>query len=176
MNLNGMTLPESVEGLAIRGEEVRAPDHSNGEDPVRFEGPWDDAMTLAWTPGEAPLHVELRALGAGDEGPCDCTAACDTGFACDDGSCVAHGGATWVQQAALVCRVKDDGEFAINPAMIQDYLENSNAMGHILVVGRVQNGRAKDVPKVLTFHGDAVPSAPLRLRAMDLVFTRVVGP
>jgi hypothetical protein len=169
-----MELPPDILDLQIGGEEVKAP---SGD--LRFHGPWEEAMELSWTPSDegAPLTISLRALGYGEEGPCDCSEDCGPGFFCEDGACLGEDGASWNQLGELVCTVEDDGSFSLAPSEAQVLVDQAGSdwAGSILVASRSTEGQLQ-VPDVLTFNGKRISNGPVRTRGIDAIFTRVEVP
>lgn len=187
--LDGATIvsPAAVEGLRIGGELVRAPHHGyddagrwvsdDHEDPVRFAGPFEDDMTVSWTPSVAggPLTISLRYLGALEEGVCDTDAECETGFSCDVGQCMPDDGSTGAPLGELLCTVHDDGEFTLAPehlATLDQWVLPEDRVGAILVVARIEE-TSFDVPDVLTWGGRRIAIRPIRGRAVDAIVTRL---
>ncbi len=174
--------PPDTVGLTVGGEAVRAPLHGeDGDDDVRFKGPWQAPMELAWEPSAArtPLTITVRYLGEGVESECGCSADCGPGFTCEldtgsaNGVCVGEEGANWVVLGELTCTVEDDGEFVLQPsdmAALSAQLEPENA---ILLVSRIHEAKLESVADVRTSNGRRVPISPVRVRVIDTIVTRL---
>ena len=181
-------LPVAIQGVAVNGGPVRVPNHGysrDGEwtgedDDVRFSGPFVEPMSVTWTPSASMGDITLvvRVLGSGAEGACDCDAACDAGFRCESGQSVGADGAGWNVLAELACTVEDDGEFVIVPesfAGIWTTVDWDDVAGATLAVARI-NEATVDVSDVLSWNGKRVPSSSVRIRASDIVVTRLELP
>jgi len=173
-----MNLPPKMEGLAIGGAKVRAPAH--GKDDVRFSGPWDGPMEIAWTPSSslAPLTVAIRLHGTADEGSCGCAEDCGPGFTCEDGQCQGKDGSTSVVLAEVVCTLEDDGAHTLSPSDFAEawtWVKRSEVAGATLLAARINEGTAF-IPDVLTWNGKRVGINPIRVRSSDIVVTRLEAP
>ncbi|MCA9567116.1 MAG: hypothetical protein KC656_04710 [Myxococcales bacterium] len=162
-----VTFPPPIRDLTVDGGAVRAPHHGydddgvyigeDARDEVRFDGPWQSPMELAWTPSQAgtPLTVTLRLLGGElDQG---------------DGSVVL---------GELTCTVPDSGSFAITPADVEMLVAGVDPAflgGAVLLVTRMVEDTV-DVPDVRTHNGLRVSISPVRTRLMDIVVTRLERP
>ncbi len=171
-----LSFPADIEGLTVGGEAVKAP----GADELRFEGPWQQPMDIAWTSsqGQEPLTVVIRYLGWGDEGSCDCNSACAPGFTCRDGLCVGEEGAGWRVLGELACTVSDDGAFTVTPSMLDTlnhYTDGNELAGTVMAVARQSEGTV-EVADALTFNGKRVSITPVRTRISDIVWTRLRAP
>jgi len=181
-------LPVTIDDVAVNGTPIRPPRHGysrDGEwtgedDDVRFTGPFTEPMTVSWTPSRSSGDVTLvvRLLGSGIEGSCGCDADCEAGFSCAYGSCSGDDGAGWNVLAEVACTATDDGEFVINPeefAGVWAGVDWDDIAGATLAVGRI-NENTLFVPDVLTWNGKKVGISPVRVRASDLLVTRLELP
>ncbi len=183
-----MHLPVEVEGLAINGSVLRPPRHgynregewTGEDDDVRFQGPFSQPMDVSWTASRSmgDLTIVIKLHGEGVEGDCGCAADCEEGFECVDGACVGSDGATWNVLAEVACTAVDDGEFTIQPsdmAGIWSHLDWSEVAGATVSFARI-NESTVFVPDVLTWNGRKVGVDPVRIRASDIVVTRLEVP
>ena len=173
-----MHLPAALEDLSVGGEAVRAP--LNGKDDVRFAGPWDKPMKLGWTPSSSrgPVTLSIRLHGSADEGICGCAADCGPGFSCEEGQCRGKDGATGVVLAELVCTLEDDGAHTIRPGDLDalwPWVRRRDVAGATLWAARINEGTAF-IPDVLTWNGKRVGINPIRVRASDILITRLEAP
>jgi hypothetical protein len=173
-----MNLPPSLDGLAIGGELVRAPAH--GRDDVRYPGPWKAPMELSWTPSasQADLTLSIRLHGTASEGACGCAADCGAGFGCESGQCMGKDGANSVVLGELVCTLSDDGAHTLAPAALGalwKWVSADQVAGVTLSVARINEGTVF-IPDVLTWNGKRVGINPIRVRASDIVLTRLEAP
>ncbi|MGB0639116.1 MAG: hypothetical protein ACPGTU_07290 [Myxococcota bacterium] len=181
-------LPPTLDDFAIAGAPIRSPNHgynragewTGEDDDVRFTGPFVTPMGLTWTPSRSLGNITLvvRLHGEGVEGVCDCTAECDEGFSCLDGTCVGNDGATWNVLAEVACTVADDGEYEIQPeqlAGVWTQVEWGDVAGATLSIARMNEGTTF-VPDVLTWNGKRVGISPVRVRATDILVTRLEVP
>ena len=154
------------------------------DDDVRFPGPWDNKLSVNWTPwtsettASQPLTIVVRLLGSADESSCDCNAACSTGFSCVNGSCVGDEGAGWATLGELVCTVADDGEFNLTPNMMSslfEWVDPDDVAGAVLLVSR-QRESTMTVDDALTYNGKPVDLSPIRTRVLDIIATRLEAP
>ena len=180
-----VAFPPDIEDLEIRGSEVRAPQHPwmGPDDDVRFEGPWTRDMEVTWEPSANadPLTLTIRYLGEGDEGACGCSADCGDGFHCElepngiKGSCIGDDGANWLILGEVTCTVVDDGSFTFT----SDHLAtlNSYVNGHhaVLLASRMTE-TTTDISDILSSNGKRVPAAPVRIRVIDTIVTRLDSP
>jgi len=181
-------IPEPLSGVAVNGGTVRAPNHgysrlgewTGEDDDVRFTGPFAEPMTVTWTPSVSQGSVTLvvRLLGEGSEGACDCMADCDEGFECESGQCVGRDGSGANVLAELACGAQDDGEFVIAPeelAGVWTMVDWDDIRGATLSVARMNETQVV-VQDVLTWNGKRVETEPVRVRAMDVLVTRLERP
>lgn len=171
-----MTLPTELSDVKVNGEVVRAPKHGEDDDPVRFSGPWTEAMEITWTPSDPPqqLTIAIRNVGSASEGACSCDDDCGSGFSCQDSECFGDDGSSGEQLGELLCTVADDGSFSISPADVEQLQNNTKVdwAGSILIVSRITEGEIT-TPDVLTFNGKRIENGLVRTRAIDAIYTRV---
>lgn len=180
--------PPDIEGVAVNGETVRPPHPGyndagvwTGEpDDVRYPGPFEEPMTVTWTPSAlaTPVTVAIRYQGVYDEGACTCQSDCSTGFTCEEGQCVFDDGSGYNIVGELVCTVADDGEFTVDPSFLETldtWVSPTDIRGYALAVGRISEGTVT-VPDALTYNGKRVGISPVRTRVLDLVYTRLEAP
>ena len=183
-----MKLPVELEGVAINGSTIRSPNHGynrDGEwtgedDDVRFLGPFTQPMELSWTPSPSmgDLTIVVHLLGQGAEGDCGCAADCEAGFECVDGECLGVDGVTWNVLAEVACTASDDGTFTIQPSDLAGawtHVDWSDLAGATVSVARI-NESTVFVPDVRTWNGRRVGIDPVRVRAADIVVTRLEVP
>ena len=173
-----MSLPPTLDDLAIDGQPVRAPAH--GRDDVRYPGPWTQPVALTWTPSASKGDVTLaiRLHGAESEGACGCAADCGPGFTCEGGECMGKDGSSGVVLGELVCTLSDDGEHTLRPAdvmTLSSWVPGKEISGFTLWAARI-NERTTTIPDVLTWNGKRVGINPVRVRASDIIVTRLEGP
>lgn len=181
-------IPEPITGVAVNGAAVRPPNHgysrlgewTGEDDDVRFTGPFAEPMSVTWTPSVSQGSVTLvvRLLGAQSEGDCDCLADCDEGFFCESGQCVGADGSSANVLAELACDAEDDGEFVIAPeelAGVWTMVDWTDIRGATLSVARMNEAQAT-IQDVLTWNGKRVSAEPVRVRAMDVLVTRLERP
>ena len=80
--------------------------------------------------------------------------------------------------AELACDAQDDGEFLIVPedlAGVWTMVDWDDIRGATLSVARMNESQAI-VQDVLTWNGKRVDSEPIRVRAMDVLVTRLERP
>ena len=124
------------------------------------------------------VTLVVRLLGAQSEGDCDCLADCDEGFVCESGQCVGADGSSANVLAELACDAEDDGEFVIAPeelAGVWTMVDWADIRGATLSVARMNEAQAT-IQDVLTWNGKRVSSEPVRVRAMDVLVTRLERP
>jgi hypothetical protein len=180
-----MHLPAVLEGVAVGGVPVRAPKHgyardgtwTGEDDDVRFAGPFVEPMSVNWTPSRSSGDVTMvvRLHGFGREEACSCAADCGAGFSCQQGACMGEDGAGWVVLAEVACTAADDGEFIIQPeefAGVWATVDWPDIAGATLLVAR-SNASTLFVPDVLTWNGKRVGISPVRVRASDILVTRL---
>jgi hypothetical protein len=183
-----MHLPMPLEDAAINGAPVRAPNHgynragewTGEDDDVRYRGPFTEPMVLTWTPSpsQGDLTVVIHLLGEGVESDCGCTADCEAGFECVDGGCMGVDGASWNVLAEVACTAADDGEFSIEPqalAGVWAQLDWADLAGATVSLARI-NESTVFVPDVRTWNGKKVGIDPVRVRASDILVTRLEVP
>jgi len=181
-------IPDPVQGVAINGGTVRPPNHgysrlgewTGEDDDVRFTGPFVEPMSVTWTPSASQGAVTLvvRLLGKASEGECDCAADCGDGFACESGACVAVDGAGSNVLAELACHAEDDGEFVIAPeelAGVWTMVSWDDIRGATLSIARMNENQVV-IQDVLSWNGKRVGTEPVRVRAMDVLVTRLEAP
>jgi len=182
LSAGSIGFPSETVGLAIGGEPVRAPQHGeDGDDDVRFEGPWQAPMVLSWEPSasRAPLTITVRYLGEGVESECGCSADCGAGFTCEldtgsaNGVCVGDEGAGWVVLGELTCTVEDDGEFVLQPADMAALNAQASPDNAVLLVSRISESKLDSVADARTPNGLRVPISPVRVRVVDTIVTRL---
>ena len=120
----------------------------------------------------------VRLHGYGREEACGCAADCGAGFNCQQGACVGEDGAGWVVLAEVACTAADDGEFVIQPeefAGVWATVDWSDIAGATLLVAR-STASTLFVPDVLTWNGKRVGISPVRVRASDILVTRLELP
>jgi hypothetical protein len=171
-------LPPSLDDLSIGGRPVVAPAH--GRDDVRHPGPWTQSMDISWTPstslGDVTLAVRLH--GAESEGACGCQADCGPGFACESGQCMGKDGSGSAVLGELVCTLADDGKHTLRPEQLGPLLQlaqGGKVAGATLWAARINEGTAF-IPDVLTWNGRKVGINPVRVRASDIIITRLESP
>lgn len=174
-----MTLPDDLVDVQVNGEAVRAPQHGEEDDLVRFAGPWTEAMEITWTPADSAqsLTISLRNVGKNPEGEgaCSCDEDCGSGFSCTEEKCFGDDGSSGQQLGELVCTVADDGSFSISPedvAQLKKQTESEGWSGSILVISRITEGEIT-IPDILTFNGKRMETEPVRTRAIDAIYTRL---
>ena len=183
-----MHLPVELEGLAINGSGVRPPEHgfnregewTGEDDDVRFNGPFTEPMTVTWTASRSmgDVTIVIQLLGEGAEGECGCIGDCEAGFSCEAGECVADDGVTWNVLAEVACTATDDGEFTVEPADLAGawtHVDWADVAGATASFARI-NESTLFVPDVLTWNGRKVGIDPVRVRASDVVVTRLEVP
>jgi hypothetical protein len=173
-----MHLPPTLDDLTIGGESVRSPRH--GKDDVRFAGPWGAGMKIGWTPSssEGAVTVAIRLHGAAEEGSCGCEADCGAGFTCKDGQCLGKDGSNSVVLGELVCTLEDDGAHTVQASDLKDlwtWVPRKDVAGATLWAARINEGTAF-IPDVLTWNGKRVGINPIRVRASDIIVTRLEAP
>jgi hypothetical protein len=171
-----MTLPTQLSDVMVNGEAVRAPQHGEEDDPVRFAGPWAEAMEITWTPSDPPqpLTIAIRTVGSVSEGDCSCDEDCGSGFSCQEAECFGDDGSSSEQLGELLCTVTDDGTFSISPADVEQLQNNTKEKlaGSILIVSRITEGEIT-TPDVLSFNGKRIENGTVRTRAIDAIYTRL---
>ncbi|MEZ4316723.1 MAG: hypothetical protein R3F61_04450 [Myxococcota bacterium] len=177
--------PSAIDDLRIGGDPVRAPHHDydddgvyTGErDEVRFAGPFEQQMTVTWTPSGIgdPLTVTLRYLGALSLGFCTTDDDCDTGASCVDEECLPDDGDGSVVLGELTCTVVDDGLFALHPddlAFLDAAVLPADRAGAVLLVGRMVEDTV-EIPDAMSRIGGRIPLSPVRTRLADVTVTRL---
>ncbi len=169
-----LPVPQPLNAVRINGLELNAAAQ-------KFSGPWTEQMLLSWLPSTPSydLTLSIRAVGRGEaQGSCSCDDDCESGMSCDEGSCYAINGSSDTQIGELVCSVKDDGEFSLSPDQVSDFLKSVqvDAVGYLLVVGRLTEGEITQMPDTLTHNGKRLSTAAIRTRGIDAIITRLERP
>ena len=138
-------------------------------------------MLLSWQPSTpaSELTLSIRAVERGEaQGSCVCDDDCESGLSCNEGACYSIHGSSDAQVGELVCSLKDDGEYALSPDQVSDFLEavQTNSVGYLLVIGRVAESKIAEVPDTLTHNGKRLPTSPIRTRGIDAIITRLEAP
>ena len=87
-------------------------------------------------------------------------------------------GASWNVLAEVACTATDDGEFSVEPqalAGVWAQLDWADLAGATISLARI-NESTVFVPDVLTWNGKKVGIDPVRVRASDILVTRLEIP
>jgi hypothetical protein len=91
---------------------------------------------------------------------------------------VGDDGATWEVLAEVACTVADDGAFTLteaDTAGLWNWVDLADVAGATLSIARITESTTF-VPDVLTWNGKRIGINPIRLRAADIVVTRLEVP
>jgi len=169
-----LTLPPTLEGVAVSGQELSAT--------TWLPGPWQEALPLTWTPSAegTPVTVVLLLLGVGGEGTCFCDDNCPAGTTCDDATarCTTAAGMGWDVRGELACTLEDDGEFSLEPTALDrlvNQIDPADVVGAVLAVARITEGTFA-IGDAITPDGGRIALTPIRARGLDVIYTRLESP